>query len=98
MLIGDKTLCGVSVSQLGNGSERKVRLRCDLCGKETVTSWSNYCQYRRKSGGSDTTKCQRCAVKITTKGKHREASATRGEEEQAERRRETPVLEGWIIY
>lgn len=80
MLKSDKTITGIPVSQLTNGSEAKVILVCDTCKYETTTTWHNYIQYQRKRGWTGATSCQKCAVKLTSannKGKKRDISIAR---------------------
>jgi hypothetical protein len=64
MLVGTTTLGGVSIKRLTRGSQQKVLLRCDQCGKETITWWGNYIQYQEKTQRNGKTYCQSCATKI----------------------------------
>ena len=59
------TIDGIPVDKLKSGSEKKVVLVCDLCGKETITLWHNYIQYQRKNGWTGNSKCQPCAARNT---------------------------------
>lgn len=67
MLVTRYATDGTPVETLTNGSEKRVRLMCDGCGKESETVWHNYIQYQRKNGGTGKTSCQRCAVAKTGK-------------------------------
>ena len=66
MLESEYTTDGTPVSQLTDGSEKRVRLVCDECGVVTETVWHNYIQYQRKRGFSGKTCCQGCAVRKTS--------------------------------
>ena len=60
-------------------AERRVKLKCDICGKETETSIDNYRQAQKKRNHSGITYCRACTCKMTankpgprtTKGKTR---------------------------
>ena len=66
MLASKYTECGSEISELSSYSEKKVKLVCDSCGKETITTFGNYTQYQKKTKRSGKTFCQRCAVKQTS--------------------------------
>ena len=67
MIKGDTTVCGTKISELTKGSEKRVNVSCDSCGKEYTVTWNNYGQYRRIRGNSGLTFCQPCAVRQTVK-------------------------------
>ncbi len=54
---------GTPVEELTRGSEQKVTLVCDDCGKETLTAWSNYVQGQEKRNFSGETQCQPCTAR-----------------------------------
>lgn len=66
MLKSTKTVCGVDVKLLSNGSGKKVTLVCDWCSRETVTVYANYTRSVKPDGK---TMCRWCASKKSGKAK-----------------------------
>ncbi|MCA1800729.1 MAG: HNH endonuclease, partial [Actinobacteria bacterium] len=73
MLKHKHTITGVPISKLSHGSDKKVILICDDCGKETVTSYSNYTNAQKRHKRDGETYCRKC-MSIRTgnarRGKH----------------------------
>jgi len=67
MLIAQTSECGVPISELKFGSERKVRLKCNTCGIENVTSYHNYALSQKKFGRNGETYCRTCAIRARMK-------------------------------
>ena len=67
MLIG--TLDGTSVDQLSPGSEKRIRVKCDACGKVTTTIWHNYVVQQKRKGNTGRTMCRACACRITARSR-----------------------------
>ena len=67
MLISKYTLDGKEISLLKKCSEKKVLLKCDLCGKETQTTYQNYRISQQHIGNTGQTKCRACASSISGK-------------------------------
>jgi hypothetical protein len=63
MLKGNKTVCGKLISELKNGSDKKVELMCDNCSKITITTYNNYTLSQRKNGFTGFTICRSCNSK-----------------------------------
>jgi hypothetical protein len=61
MLVGDKSVDGLLISDLKNGSEKKVILICNDCGKKTQTTYHNYINGQKRNGNTGKTNCRRCA-------------------------------------
>lgn len=62
-MIKDSTaIDGTPISELSPGSERKVILVCDTCGKETITGFCNY-THGQHPGRNGETFCKSCATK-----------------------------------
>ena len=62
MLKYDRALDGTPVADLSPGSEKKVVLVCNACGKETVTNFGNY-THGQHPGRNGETFCKSCATK-----------------------------------
>lgn len=62
MLKHDRAVDGTPISELGPGSEKKVVLVCDICGKETVTGFCNYIRGQHP-GRNGETFCKTCATR-----------------------------------
>jgi hypothetical protein len=58
------TVDGTPIRSLTRGSEKRVVLVCDRCGRESTTSYANY-----RAGcirnGSKKTRCKRCATQLS---------------------------------
>jgi hypothetical protein len=67
MLIGDTAIDGTKILYLTNGSERKVQLKCDNCGKISETTYHNYTIGQKRNGNTGKTQCKTCAVKDSSK-------------------------------
>lgn len=67
MLVGDYALDGTNISKLTKGSEKRVRLKCDKCGKITETNYHNYILGQSRNGNTGETQCKTCAVKKSAK-------------------------------
>lgn len=67
MLVGDKTIDGTLISELTPGSEKKVKLNCDKCGKITTTTYHNYRSAQDNNGNTGKTQCRSCATKKSGK-------------------------------
>ncbi len=52
---------GTDITLLSRGSEKRVLLSCDQCGKETKITYSNYCRSQTKHPGK--TFCRPCSNK-----------------------------------
>lgn len=55
--------------KLTNGSDKKVDLKCDKCGKITHTTYNNYVQSQRRRDWPLTTYCKKCCTKISGKAR-----------------------------
>lgn len=58
MIISDAT-------GLTRGSEVKVQVKCNFCGKISVTNYANYWNSQERRGWPQTTFCRPCACKIS---------------------------------
>lgn len=67
MAIESITLCGKQVSELTKSSERKVRLICDDCGKESITNFHNYRIRQEKTRFPGKTFCRACSNRRSVK-------------------------------
>lgn len=65
-------------SKLKDGSDVRVRLRCDMCGKETETAYHNYTVSQNKNNRNGETYCRGCATKISGKKKIGKPSWNKG--------------------
>jgi hypothetical protein len=52
-----------NVKGLSKGSEKIVELKCDLCGKITHTTYSNFYRCQQKNNFTGKTKCKTCSNK-----------------------------------
>lgn len=62
MLKTNKTVDGIPVSGLSHGSDKRVALVCDGCGKTSHTTWANYYRSSRIRK-SRKTYCRKCSNK-----------------------------------
>lgn len=72
MLKHEHTLDGFPVSELTHGSEKKVILICDSCGKESIAIFHNYTSRQKSVGWTGKTFCRGCSNKesgIAKRGK-----------------------------
>ena len=53
------------ITDLTNGSEQRVEVKCDICGRVTSTTFSNYFHSQEKRGWPKTTFCRSCVCKIS---------------------------------
>lgn len=63
MIVGDKTLDGKLIKDLKRCSEKKILLKCDICGHEGQTTYHNYMLAQDKNGHTGKTRCLKCACK-----------------------------------
>jgi len=54
-----------NVSCLSHGSEKRVDVKCDICGKTSSTRYANYYNSQKKRGWPKTTYCRSCVGKIS---------------------------------
>ena len=62
MLIGTDTICGIPIENLTLGSEKKVRLQCDICKTEWIAIYHNYTQGQKRKNFSGETFCRKCCT------------------------------------
>lgn len=75
MTISDKTICGIAVSSLTNGSKKRVIKTCDVCGGQSETTLDTINKTRRKwlarhesNQSSYLDFCFGCSMKIKNTG------------------------------
>ncbi len=62
MLVSDRTIDGCLIDSLTKGSEKRVKLQCDECGRLSETSWANYKnKQNKKSNTQGYTICRPCS-------------------------------------
>lgn len=65
MLISDVAEDGTPIEQLTSGSTRRVAVRCDGCGIESTTTYSNYLQaIRLRAETQGRTYCRSCGKQV----------------------------------
>lgn len=78
MLVSDQTVDGTPVANLTLGSEKRVMICCDCCGKVSTTIYSNYARSQLRRGYPGTTYYRGCAAKIGSKAKLGKPSWNKG--------------------
>lgn len=94
MLVGEYTIEGYLIKDLKPRSERKVKLICDDCGKETITTYANYNTYTKKINFNGETRCNRCSSKISGRKNKGRISKTRGIPQPNRRGKNSPTWKG----
>jgi hypothetical protein len=79
---------------LTKGSEKKIRLKCDGCGRESTTTYNNYTQFQRKRNFSGETFCQKCAAAANGKAACGKPSPFKGIARPEMRREKSPCWNG----
>lgn len=64
-LVSNKSIDGTSILLLSHGSEKKVTLVCDACGKKSTASYSNYISSQIRYHRHGETYCRTCSNKKT---------------------------------
>lgn len=67
LIISDVTVDGTPISTLSPCSEKKVFLKCDVCGKEYLAFYGNYYLAQVKRNFSGSTYCKPCATRRAIK-------------------------------
>lgn len=67
MLIETVTICGKEIKDLTPGSEKKVRVQCDDCGKESIALYHNYMIGQKRKNFSGQTFCRSCSIQRASK-------------------------------
>lgn len=87
-LVSDRTVDGLAIASLKPNSYKRVRVKCDECGKVTETTYQNYCHAQEKRGWSGKTSCKACAARRTLREAQRQAVAAQRGKPRPNQRRE----------
>jgi hypothetical protein len=86
MLVGDCTLDGTKISELTNGSEKRVKLKCDKCSKLTETNYHNYILGQIRNGNTGKTQCRGCAIRESAKKRRGKPAWNKGKQLPSEKK------------
>jgi len=78
MLIGTTTVCGIEIKDLTPGSEKRVRVQCDDCGKESIAIYHNYIEGQKKKNFSNQTFCRSCSIQRASNSNKGRTSKLKG--------------------
>lgn len=87
MLIGNKTVDGKLISLLTNGSEKRILIKCDKCGKKNYTSWANYLRGQKLKNHNGKTFCRSCQSRNNIKIAHKKGPWNKGKYIPPEKRK-----------
>jgi hypothetical protein len=71
---------------LTKGSEKRVRLKCDDCGKITCTTYANYYQGQERRGWNGKTVCRACVCKISAAKRRGKPAHNKGKKLPSEKK------------
>lgn len=60
MLLDKETVCGVLLEELSHASEKKVRVKCEMCQEIRIVIWHNYTLAQKRKGDTGETICLPC--------------------------------------
>lgn len=65
-------------SGLSKGSEKRVKVKCDSCGNESETTYSNYFHSQEKRAWPLTTYCRSCVCKLSANARRGKPAHNKG--------------------
>ena len=85
---------------LKNGSDKKIKLKCDICGKITETAYHNYTVSQKRNNRNGETYCLSCSSRANAKKRIGIPSPLRGIERPNMRGKKSPTWNGgsYISY